>query len=131
VGLISRARDRLRDDAANADLENLYASIDRSQAVIEFDLDGRILKANDNFLAALGYRLDEVVGRHHRIFVAPDYGASAEYDAFWRTLRSGTFVARKFQRFAKGGREIWIQASYNPVLDKAGKPYKVANFTTL
>ena len=130
VAFILRKQDRRRDDGAPADLENLYASIDRSQAVIEFDLEGRILKANQNFLSAMGYRLDEIAGRHHRMFVAPDYAASPDYDGFWRTLRSGQFIARKFQRFGKGGREVWIQASYNPVLDKAGKPYKVVKFAT-
>jgi methyl-accepting chemotaxis protein len=130
VGFFSGKQDRRRDEGAAADLENLYASIDRSQAVIEFDLEGRILKANENFLAAMGYRLDEIVGRHHRMFVAPDYAASPDYDAFWRTLRNGQFIAQKFQRFGKDRREIWIQASYNPVLDKAGKPYKVVKFAT-
>jgi methyl-accepting chemotaxis protein len=130
MGIFTRESSRRRDDEAVADLENLQASIDRSQAVIEFDLEGKVLKANDNFLSALGYGRDEIVGRRHSLFVAPDYAASAEYETFWRTLRSGQFVAGKFLRIGKGGRQVWIQASYNPVLDKGGKPYKVVKFAT-
>jgi methyl-accepting chemotaxis protein len=111
-------------------LEAMVAAMDRSQAVIEFELDGTILTANDNFLATLGYSLAEVKGRHHSMFVDPDYARTAEYQEFWRSLRSGQFSAAKYRRVAKGGAEIWIQASYNPVLDEAGKPYKVVKFAT-
>lgn len=104
------------------ELRALVAAMDRSQAVIEFKLDGTILKANANFLSALGYRAEEVVGQHHRIFVPPAEAASAEYRAFWDELNSGQFVARKFLRVTKQGAECWIQASYNPVLDENGKP---------
>jgi len=119
--------------AAAAEMRELKAQVaamDRSQAVIEFKLDGTILSANANFLNALGYRSEEVVGQHHRIFVPPAEAASAEYRAFWDELNSGQFIARKFLRIAKGGAECWIQASYNPVLDEAGKPYKVIKFAT-
>ena len=113
-----------RDNAAKV------AAISRSQAVIEFALDGTIITANENFLDAMGYGLDEVAGRHHSMFCDPDYIKSAEYKSFWADLAEGQFKSAAFQRFAKGGREIWIQASYNPVLNAAGKPVKVIKFAT-
>ncbi|MGX5775152.1 methyl-accepting chemotaxis protein [Methylorubrum zatmanii] len=100
----------------------------RSQAVIEFDLDGTVLDANANFLNALGYRLDEVRGRNHRMFVRPAYAESPAYAEFWETLRSGQYTTAVYQRIAKDGREVWIQASYNPVLDAAGRPFKIVKF---
>jgi methyl-accepting chemotaxis protein len=110
------------------ELEGVVAALHRSQAVIEFSLDGMILTANDNFLKAMGYSLSEIQGRHHRLFVDPDYANSAEYEAFWRSLREGQFIASKFRRIGRGGREVWIQASYNPVLDAEGRPCKVIKF---
>ncbi|GJD34314.1 methyl-accepting chemotaxis protein [Methylobacterium aerolatum] len=106
------------------------AALDRAQAIIEFDLIGRILTANANFLAVVGYNLEEIVGRPHAMFVAPDYAASAEYRTFWDRLRAGEFQAAQYCRLAKGGREVWIQASYNPILDRDGKPVKVIKFAT-
>src|SRR4051812_44261754 len=94
-----------------------FRAVARSQAVIEFELDGTIVEANDNFLAAMGYRADEIVGRHHSMFVDPAEGRSAEYREFWSKLNAGEFVATKFRRVAKGGREVWIEASYNPIFD--------------
>ena len=105
-------------------------AIERSQAVIEFELDGTIITANSNFLDAMGYALEEVRGRHHSMFCDPGYAASPEYKAFWTELGRGKFQSAAFQRFAKGGREVWIQASYNPVLDRSGKPVKVIKFAT-
>jgi methyl-accepting chemotaxis protein len=105
-------------------------AINRVQAVIEFALDGTILHANTNFLAAIGYTLDEVVGQHHRMFVDPDYAASLEYAEFWKHLTNGEFHSGEFKRKAKGGRDIWIAASYNPVLGPDGKPAKVIKFAT-
>lgn len=113
------------DDAATK-----LDAINRSQAVIEFNLDGTIIDANDNFLSALGYGLEEIRGQHHRMFVEPDYGNSGDYAAFWQGLGQGLYQAGEFRRFAKGGREVWIQASYNPVLDKAGNPVKVIKFAS-
>jgi methyl-accepting chemotaxis protein len=110
------------------ELEATVAALMRSQAVIEFDLDGTILTANQNFLDALGYSLGEVVGRHHRMFVDPEEASGEAYRAFWRALNAGEFVAAKFRRLGKGGREVWIQASYNPMFDEAGRPYKVIKF---
>ena len=106
------------------------AALDRVQAIIEFDLTGRILNANANFLTVVGYRQDEIVGRHHEIFVEPGYAATAEYRTFWDRLRAGEFQAAQYRRLAKGGREVWIQASYNPILDRRGRPTKVIKFAT-
>ena len=105
-------------------------AINRVQAVIEFQLDGTIVHANQNFLAAVGYTLEEIVGQHHRIFCEPGYAASSEYQQFWRHLGDGEFHSGEFKRRAKGGRDIWIAASYNPVLGPDGKPVKVIKFAT-
>ena len=110
--------------------EGMSAAISRSQAVIEFDLSGRILAANANFLGAIGYTLEEIRGQHHSLFVTPDHRQSPEYRAFWDKLGRGEFDAGKYKRIAKGGREIWIQATYNPVLDEEGHAYKVVKFAT-
>ncbi|MCJ2084870.1 PAS domain-containing methyl-accepting chemotaxis protein [Methylobacterium sp. E-005] len=110
------------DQAAKLD------ALDRSQAVIEFRPDGTILTANANFLNAMGYTLPEVQGQHHGMFVERAYRDSAEYRAFWDSLRRGTFQSAEFKRIAKGGRTVWIQASYNPLLDRAGRVVKVVKF---
>ncbi|NVD40527.1 PAS domain-containing methyl-accepting chemotaxis protein [Ensifer sp. HO-A22] len=104
-------------------------AMSRSQAMIEFDLTGRILDANANFCAVLGYELGEIVGQHHRLFVDPVEAASADYRAFWAKLARGEFDRRQYKRVGKGGKEIWIEASYNPVF-RAGKPYKVIKLAT-
>ncbi len=106
----------------------MLAALNRSQAVIEFSLDGKILNANENFLRTLGYSLSEIVGQHHSIFVEPGYRQSGEYRAFWEKLGRGEFDAGKYLRIGRGGKEIWIQASYNPILDGNGKPFKVVKF---
>lgn len=103
-------------------------ALNRSQASIEFDLKGNILTANKNFLGAMGYELEEIKGKHHSIFVDPEYAKSQEYIDFWPKLARGEFFADKFVRFGKGGKEVWIQASYNPVLDNDGKPFKIVKF---
>ncbi|KQW26308.1 chemotaxis protein [Rhizobium sp. Root274] len=110
---------------ARAQIEALH----KSQAVIEFDLDGKILYANQNFCKALGYDLAEIVGRHHSLFVATEEAGSLEYKAFWQRLREGRYNQQQYRRMAKGGREIWIEATYNPIL-RNGKPYKVVKFAT-
>ncbi len=106
------------------------AALERVQAVVEFKLDGTILSANENFLKLMGYGLAEIVGKHHRIFVDPAYAASAEYRDFWERLKHGEYIAQKFKRFGKGGKEIWIRASYNPIFDLDGNVYKVVKFAT-
>ena len=105
-------------------------AIDKSQAVIEFTMDGTIITANDNFLKTLGYRLDEIQGKHHSMFVTPDYGRSQEYRTFWDDLNRGQFQQAEYERVGKGGKEIWIQATYNPIVDETGRPYKVVKFAS-
>jgi len=113
-----------------ADFAGQLAAINKSQAVIEFDLEGRILAANENFLAAMGYALDEVRGQHHAMFAEPDCRQSAEYRAFWAKLGRGEYDAGQYKRLGKGGREVWIQASYNPIYDMNGRPFKVVKYAT-
>jgi methyl-accepting chemotaxis protein len=113
-----------------ADLTGQIAAINKSQAVISVSLDGTILDANPNFLKTLGYSLDEVKGRHHSMFVDAADRESPDYKLFWEKLRRGEYDARQYKRIGKGGHEVWIQASYNPILDPQGQPYKVVKFAT-
>ena len=113
-----------------AEYEGKLAAIDRAQAMIEFELDGTVITANDNFLQIFGYSLDEVAGRHHRLFCDPDYASSREYAEFWQKLGRGEYDAGEFKRVAKDGSEVWLQASYNPIFDAAGKPRKVVKFAS-
>ena len=106
------------------------AAINRSQALIEFNLDGTIITANDNFLDVVGYSLAEIQGRHHSMFVAPDERDSGVYREFWASLNRGEFRSAEYKRFGKGGKEVWILASYNPILDDSGKPFKVVKFAS-
>ncbi|MDX1804508.1 MAG: methyl-accepting chemotaxis protein [Alcanivorax sp.] len=112
------------------DLRGQIDAISRSQMVIQFDLDGYILDANANFLEAMGYRLEEIRGKHHRIFVDPDYAASQAYRQFWASLNDGQFSRGEFLRIGKGNSKVWIQATYNPILDQQGKPCKVIKYAT-
>jgi methyl-accepting chemotaxis protein len=114
------------------DLDNTaqIAAISNSQAVIEFGVDGTILIANDNFLRKLGYALEEIKGRHHSMFVDEADRHGAEYTEFWLKLARGEYVAGEFCRLGKGGKRVWIQASYNPILDAKGKPYKVVEYAS-
>jgi methyl-accepting chemotaxis protein len=130
VGVIKFATDITAEKLKTADFEGQMAAIHKAQAVIEFNLDGTILTANDNFLKTLGYTLQEIKGQHHSMFVEPAYRQSPEYKAFWEKLGRGEFDAAQYKRIAKGGREIWIQASYNPILDASGKPFKVVKFAS-
>jgi len=119
---------QLRINSASANAFAQASAISKSQAVIEFDMDGKIITANQNFLDALGYRLEEIQGKHHSMFVTPAMRESAEYRAFWANLNRGEHQAAEYKRIGKGGREVWIQASYNPILDRNGKPCKVIKF---
>lgn len=114
----------------NADFEGQLQAIDKSQAVIEFNLDGTIITANQNFLATVGYSLSEIKGQHHRIFCEPEYTNSSEYTAFWAKLNDGKFDAGEYKRIGKNNKEIWINASYNPIYDVNGKVYKVVKYAT-
>ncbi|MFC5068736.1 methyl-accepting chemotaxis protein [Flaviflagellibacter deserti] len=128
--VVKFATDITAQKLEDADRAGQLAAINKAQAVIQFTLDGIILDANDNFLATVGYSLPEVKGRHHSMFVEPTYGSSAEYAAFWASLKRGEYQAAQYKRLGKGGREIWIQASYNPIMDASGRPYKVVKFAT-
>ena len=112
------------------DLQAINTAINRVQAVIEFELDGTILHANDNFLQVVGYTLDEVQGHHHAMFCDPEYVKSPHYRAFWARLARGEFDQGEYKRIARDGHEVWISASYNPIFDADGKPYKVIKFAT-
>lgn len=114
----------------NIDFEGQINAIAKSQAVIEFNMDGTIRHANIHFLNAMGYKLEEVKGKHHSIFVEPGYGSSIAYREFWEKLNRGEFLADEYKRIGKGGKEVWIQASYNPILDLNGKPFKVVKYAT-
>ncbi|MEP3475424.1 MAG: PAS domain-containing methyl-accepting chemotaxis protein [Hyphomicrobiales bacterium] len=116
--------------SSNNDIQAKLDALDRSQAVIEFETDGTIITANENFCGAIGYSLNEIKGKHHSMFVDPEEANGAEYRNFWSSLAAGEFNSKEFKRIAKGGREIWIQASYNPILDKNGKAYKVVKFAS-
>ena len=113
-----------------ADMLAQMNAINKVQAIIEFDMDGTILTANDNFLNTLGYTLDEIKGQHHSLFVEPEFKVSVEYQAFWDKLKRGEFESKEYKRLGKEGKEVWIQASYNPILDANGKPHKVVKFAT-
>ncbi|WP_146255597.1 PAS domain-containing protein, partial [Azospirillum sp. TSA6c] len=118
------AKDRLQ----NLDYAAQMTAINRSQAVIEFTTEGIITRANDNFLKVMGYRLDEVVGKNHSMFVETAYRDSADYARFWETLRRGEFQAAQYKRIAKSGKPVWIEGAYNPILDETGRVVKVVKF---
>jgi len=130
VKVVKFATDITAATLQNADSQGKIAAVERVQAVIEFDLTGRVLRANDNFLSTFGYTADEVTGQHHRMFCDPDYTRSPEYLAFWERLSRGEFNAGEYRRVNKHGDDVWIQASYNPILDIDGKPLKVVKFAT-
>lgn len=128
--VVKYATDVTEQKMNNAYFSSQIDAIGKSQAVIEFEMDGQIVNANDNFLNAVGYRLDEIRGQHHRIFVDPQFANSGEYAAFWEKLQRGEYAAAEYQRFGKDGREIWIQASYNPIMDVNGRPFRVVKYAT-
>ena len=117
-------------DRTGAELAAVYRALDRVQAIVEFELDGTVITANDNFLELFGYGADEVVGKHHRIFCDPAYAESPEYQALWEKLAAGEFLSDEFKRVGKDGQTIWLRASYNPVIGEGGKPVKVIKFAT-
>jgi methyl-accepting chemotaxis protein len=128
--VVKYATDVSKQKAIYADLSGKVEAIGRSQAVIEFELDGTIITANENFLRTMGYTLAEIAGKHHSMFVESSYRQSPEYQRFWETLRRGEYQAAQFKRIGKGGKEIWIEASYNPIMDLNGRPWKVVKFAT-
>ncbi|VVP16325.1 Biofilm dispersion protein BdlA [Pseudomonas fluorescens] len=125
------ASDLTRTIEASREHENLIGALVRSTAVIEFDLNGNVLNANDRFLSGMGYNLAQIKGKHHRLFCTPEEYNSAEYQNFWRRLNNGEFVADRFKRVDSHGRTVWLEASYNPVVDANEKLYKVVKFATV
>lgn len=128
--VVKYATDITKQKLQAAEYEGKLAAISKSQAVIEFNMDGTIITANENFIGAVGYALEEIKGKHHSIFADPAYAKSSEYKEFWEKLNHGQFIADEFQRFGKNGKEIWIQASYNPIIDMNGRPFKVIKYAT-
>jgi len=128
--IVEYAADITAQKARAADYKGQLAAINKAQAVIEFELDGTIRTANEIFLRTMGYVLDEIKGRHHSVFAEPAQRDSGEYRAFWAKLARGEYDAGQYRRLGKGGREVWLQASYNPIMDANGKPFKVVAFAT-
>ena len=127
---LTEITERVKSTEKTADLESQIEAIGRTQAVIQFELSGKIVTANDNFLNALGYQLSEIQGQHHQIFVDEAYRTSTEYRQFWERLRNGEAFVGEFKRITKTGKEIWISASYNPIVDASGNIIKVVKFAT-
>jgi len=114
----------------NAEYESKVAAMSKAQAVIEFDMTGHVLCANDNFLDVMGYTIDDIRGEHHRMFCESEYASGSEYKRFWQKLNRGEFDGGRYKRIGNNGKTIWIQATYNPIMDLNGKPYKVVKFAS-
>ncbi|HXZ78345.1 MAG TPA: PAS domain-containing methyl-accepting chemotaxis protein [Terriglobales bacterium] len=128
--VVKYATDVTRQKLQNADYQGQIAAINKAQAVIEFHMDGTVITANENFLKALGYTLEEIKGKHHSMFVEEEYRRSADYKEFWAKLNRGEYQAAEYKRIGKGGKEVWIQASYNPIFDLNNRPFKVVKYAT-
>jgi len=128
--VVKYATDITPEKLKNADYVGQINAISKSQAVIQFNLDGTIIEANDLFLQTVGYSLQEIKGQHHKMFAPPGVAESAEYQQFWAKLNRGEFDSGEYKRLAKGGKEIWLQASYNPIMDMNGKPFKVVKYAS-
>ncbi len=130
VKVVKYALDVTAKVTAEAETRGRLAALDRAMAVIEFDLGGNILTANDNFMNVMNYSLAELKGKHHRIFCEPSLVGSSEYSDFWRRLNAGEFFSGQFKRLGKNGKVVWLEASYNPVYDAEGKLCKIAKFAS-
>ncbi len=128
--VVKFATDITKQKLINSDLEGKISALNKSQAVIEFNTDGTIITANDNFLSTMGYTLAEIKGKHHSMFAETEYASSSEYRNFWDKLRGGEFNLGEYKRIGKGGKEVWILASYNPILNMNGKVFKVVKLAT-
>jgi len=128
--VIKFATDITQAKLRNAEYEGKVSAIDKAQAVIEFDMEGHVLNANENFLDTMGYSLDDIKGEHHRLFCEPDYANSIDYKRFWQKLNRGEFDSGRYKRIGNNGKEIWIQATYNPILDLNGKPSRIVKYAT-
>lgn len=130
VRIVKFATDITESKLREAEVEGMLRAIDRVQAVIEFNLDGTVITANQNFMKVFGYSLDEIVGRHHKMFCEPSYAETPSYAQFWKSLGEGRFESGEFKRVAKDGSIVWLQATYNPILDANGKLLKVVKFAS-
>lgn len=130
VGIVLTGMNVTKQKAASRDGEGTLSAIGRVQAIVEFDLSGKVVSANQTFLDVMGYRLDEIVGRHHSIFVEKGFDQTPEYRSMWESLNRGAYISAEFKRIGKNGKEVWILGSYNPILDAHGKPYKVVKMAT-
>lgn len=128
--VVKYATDITQQKLEASDLHGQVEAIGKSQAVIEFELDGTIITANENFCATVGYDLTEIQGKHHSMFADPELANSQEYQDFWAALRNGEYQAGQYKRLGKGGREVWIEATYNPIFDPSGKVFKVVKYAT-
>ncbi|GGK83120.1 PAS domain S-box protein [Mangrovihabitans endophyticus] len=128
--VVKYATDVTASKRENAEFIGKVAAIGRSQAVVEFDLEGHVLAANDRFLETVGYTLDEIRGQHHRMFVPDSYARTAEYEGFWKNLARGEYEAGEYKRVAKGDRDVWLLATYNPIFDLDGRPFKIVKYAT-
>lgn len=128
--VIKLAVDITEQKRINNDNRSQIDAINKSSAVIEFSMDGKVLTANQNFLKLMGYKISDIKGKHHKIFCEQEYAKSDDYKNFWKALNEGQFIADQFKRITKDGGEVWIQASYNPILDLTGTPYKVVKFAS-
>lgn len=128
--VIKFATDISASKVRNAEYESKVSAISKAQAVIEFDIDGTVLCANDNFLAVMGYEIDDIKGEHHRMFCEADYANSLDYKKFWQKLNRGEFDSGRYKRLGNDGKTVWIQATYNPILGLNGKPYKVVKYAS-
>ena len=127
--IVKQAIDVTVEKQRNLEIEATLAAISRVQSVVEFNTKGEVITANENFLKTFGYALDEIKGQHHRLLVEPEYAQSAAYVEFWRKLNSGDYISEEFKRVGKGGKDVWIQASYNPIFDLNGKVVKIVDMT--
>ncbi|MFW2831598.1 methyl-accepting chemotaxis protein [Sphingomonas sp. ID0503] len=130
IRVLKMARDITADKSVRAEVAGKVRAIDRSQAVIEFDLGGRILDANSNFLAIFGYGRGELIGQHHRVLCSTELAASDGYQGFWAKLAGGEFDSGRYMRRARDGRDVWIQATYNPIFDAQGRLQKIVKFAS-
>lgn len=128
IRVVKFATDITASKLKNSNYEGQIKAVNKAQAVIEFDLDGNVLDANKNFLDTTGYSLDEIKGKHHSLFVTEAHKRSLEYGQFWEQLRNGTMFSGEFEQIGKGSKLVWLQASYNPIFDQNGRPYKVVKF---
>ncbi len=128
IKIIKFAQDITHQKQRALDYQSQLEAISKSNGVVEFDLNGHILWANENFLKLMGYEVKEVIGLHHRLFVQEKEQKSTEYTMFWNKLRVGEYVSGEFERVGKGGKRVWIKGSYNPIKDMSGKVYKIVKY---